>query len=108
DLAADRYSVREAATKELLTLGRLVEPELRATRAKATSEEVRTRLDGLLAKIQRERFGSEILTARAVAAMELSGSDAAKKLLGEWAAGAPGARLTIDAKAALGRLSHAR
>jgi hypothetical protein len=73
-----------------------------------TSEEVRTRLDALLAKVPRERSGSEIIHARAVAAMELSTSDAAKKLLAEWSAGAPAARLTIDAKAALARLSTVR
>jgi WD40 repeat protein len=105
DLGADKYPVREGATKELETLGRLIEPDLRAVRAKVTNEEVRMRLDALLAKIPRERSGNEIVSARAVAAMELSGSEAARKLLGEWAAGAPGARLTIDAKAALARLS---
>jgi WD40 repeat protein len=104
DLGADKYATRETATKELQTLGRLVEPELRAARAKATSEEVRTRLDALIAKVPRERSGGEIVHARAVAAMELSGSEAARKLLAEWAAGAPGARLTIDAKAALARI----
>ena len=90
DLGADKYSVRESATRELQALGRLIEPELKAARAKVTSEEVRMRLDALVAKILRERSGGEIVHARAVAAMELSGSDAAKKLLADWAAGAPG------------------
>jgi len=44
--------------------------------------------------------------ARAVAAMELAGTSDANKLLAEWAAGAPAARLTIDAKAALVRLGE--
>ncbi len=78
------------ASKELQALGRLIEPDLKAARAKATSEEVRTRLDGLIAKVPHERTGYEIVQARAVAALELSGSDAAKKLLAEWAAGARG------------------
>jgi hypothetical protein len=43
-----------------------------------------------------------------VAAMELAGTDDAKNLLAEWKAGAPGARLTIDAKAALARLAATR
>lgn len=85
-----------------------IAPELKAARAKTANEEVRTRLDALVAKIPRERSGIEIVHARAVAAMELSASDPAKKLLAEWAAGAPGARLTIDAKAALQRLEMAR
>ena len=46
--------------------------------------------------------------ARAVLAMELAGTDAAKRLIAEWAAGAPGARLTIDARAALARLEDRR
>jgi WD40 repeat protein len=108
DLGADKFAVRELATKELQALGRLVEAELRAARGKVASEEVRTRLDALLAKIPRERSATELVQARAVAAMELASSEAAKKLLAEWAAGAPGARLTIDAKAALGRLNAAR
>jgi hypothetical protein len=108
DLGADKFAVRETASKELQSLGRLVEPDLRIARAKVTSEEVRTRLDALLAKVPRERSGIEIVHARAVAAMELAGSDEAKKLLAEWAAGAPGARLTIDAKAALQRLPTSR
>lgn len=105
NLGADKFATREAASKELQALGRLIEPELRSFRAKATSEEVRRRLDTLIAKIPRERIGIEIVHARAVAAMEIAASDSAKKLLAEWADGAPGARLTIDAKAALGRLN---
>lgn len=105
ELADEKFAVRESATKELQTLGRLVEPELRAARAKAKGEEMGTRLDGLLAKIPRERSLQEVIYARAVAALELSASDAAKKLLAQWAAGAPGSRLTLDAKAALTRMS---
>ncbi|HKA07106.1 MAG TPA: PQQ-binding-like beta-propeller repeat protein, partial [Gemmataceae bacterium] len=104
ELGADKFAVREAATMALRNLGRLVEDDQRAARDKTTSVEVRTRLEGLLADIPRERTASELIQARAVAAMELAGSDAARKLLSEWAAGAPGARLTVDAKAALGRL----
>jgi len=105
ELGADKFAAREVATKALRDLGRLVENELRAARDKSISAEVRTRLEGLLADIPRERTASELVQARAVAAMELAGSDAARKLLAEWAAGAPGARLTVDAKAALARLS---
>jgi hypothetical protein len=108
DLAADRFTVREVATKALQDLGRLAEPDVRVARDKASAEEVRSRLDSLLSKIPCERVGDEIVHARAVLAMELAGTDAARKLLAEWAAGAPGARLTIDAKAALARLDAAK
>jgi WD40 repeat protein len=105
ELGADRYPVREAATRALQDLGRLAEPAMKAAREQTTSEEVRTRLDALLGKITAERTPAELVRARAVAAMELAGTPAARKLLVEWAAGAPGARLTTDAKAALGRLT---
>jgi hypothetical protein len=105
DLSANQFAVREAATKALQDLGRLVEPDLRAARDAATAAEVRARLDGLLAKVPRERFGIEIIHARSVAAMELAGTVAARQLLAEWAAGSPGARLTADAKSALARLN---
>jgi WD40 repeat protein len=108
NLGTDRYALREAATKELQALGRLVEPELRLAREQANAEEVRTRLDAVLGKITAERTPAELVRARAVAAMELVGTPPARKLLAEWAAGAPGARLTTDATAALRRLGTDR
>jgi hypothetical protein len=108
DLGADRYALREAASKALKELGRLAEPDLRAAREQAKAEEVRTRLDALLASIPTERSPAELVHARAVAAMEAAGTPAARKLLAEWANGPPGARLTVDARAALGRLGPSR
>ena len=105
-LSANRYAVREIATKQLRTFGRQIDEDLRAARDQATSVEVRTRLDALLARIPRERTAEELVHARAVLAMELAGNDASRKLLAEWAAGAEGARLTKDAKAALARLAR--
>ena len=106
DIGSPRYATRESATAALRDLGRLVEPELRALRAKTTDEKVRTRLDGLLDKLSPTRTAIEIVHARAVAAMEIAGTAEAKKLLAEWASGGAGSRLTIDAKAALGRMSR--
>lgn len=108
DLAANRYPVRESAMRSLLALGRLVEPTLRAARQTAIDAEARSRLESLLAQVRHERSHAELVQTRAVAAMELAGSDAAKKLLADWASGAPGARLTIDAKGALGRIGPSR
>ena len=101
-------AAREAGTTELRKLGRLVETDLRAARDRATDAEVRTRLDGLLAELTRERSWDEVVRARAVAAMELAGTVEARKLLAEWAGGAPAARLTVDAKAAFDRLAVGR
>jgi hypothetical protein len=108
DLGSDRYTVREYATRELQSVSRLVVPDLRAARRRATTEEVRARLDRLLAGVTPGRRPAEVVAARTVAALELAGTEAAKKVLREWAAGAPGVRLTIDAKAALARLAATR
>jgi len=106
DLGADKFAVREAATKTLRDQGRAVDADLRAARETATAE-ARRRLEGLLADMPRERNAVEVAQARAVAALELATSDAAKKVLAEWAAGAPEARLTVDAKSALERMATA-
>jgi WD40 repeat protein len=108
DLGAPRFASREAATKVLGAFGRLAEPDLRAARATTADEEVRNRLDGLLSKLTPERMPAEVIGARAVAAMELAATAGARKVLTEWAAGAPASRLTIDAKAALRRLGPGR
>jgi WD40 repeat protein len=108
DLGADKFAVRETASRELQRLGRLIEPELHDARTKPANEEMLARIESLIHKIPRERSATEIVQARAVAAMEIASNDEAKNLLTEWAAGAPGARLTIDAKAALRRLNGAR
>src|SRR5262249_28884120 len=105
DLEANRYAVREEATAVLIELGRRIEPELRSAYEREANEEIRARLATILKKLPRTRDTTEVIHARAIAAMELAGTDAARKVLAEWAAGAPGARLTIDAKAALRRLS---
>jgi WD40 repeat protein len=104
ELGADRYPVREKATRALADLGRLAEPALKRARRQPAGEEVRTRLDDLITRLAPDRSPAELVQARAVAAMELAGTPAARKLLAEWAAGAPGARLTTDAMAALVRL----
>jgi WD40 repeat protein len=107
-LGADRFAVREEASNVLLEFGRRIEPELPEARKQMTSEEVRARLDAILSKLPPEREWDEVVHARAVAAMELAGTPAAKKLLAEWAGGAAGARLTVDAKAALIRLGETK
>jgi WD40 repeat protein len=108
DLGADRYAAREAASRGLKDLGRLVEPDLRAAREQTKSEEVRSRLDALLASIRTDRSSGELIQARAVAALEAAGTPAARKVLAEWADGPPGARLTVDARAALKRMNAGR
>ncbi len=103
NLGADRYVVRERATNELRSLNGPAISPLRKKLQATSSAEIRERAMTILNDRPRERLGIEVIHARAVMAMELSGASAATKLLEEWAAGDPELRLTLDAKAALGR-----
>ncbi|MBO0700845.1 MAG: WD40 repeat domain-containing protein, partial [Zavarzinella sp.] len=58
DLDADRYTVREAASRALRDQGRLVAPELRAELAVTRAEEKRARLAALVARLTPERTGT--------------------------------------------------
>jgi hypothetical protein len=100
-----RYAVRETAARELARRGMVVEGDLRAALAKAKSAEQRERLEGLLNKL---RWGvppeGDILRGlRAVWLLERLGTAETKKLLERLAGGASGSRVTLEAKAALGR-----
>jgi hypothetical protein len=102
-LGSDRFADREAASTELAALGRLAEPALKAAVARGLPAEARERADRLLATLAADPAGEELRRSRAVLALELAGSPEALALLKEWAAGAPGALLTEEAKAAVGR-----
>jgi hypothetical protein len=103
DLDGANFKTRDAATKALADLHRLAEPALRAALDRGPSAEARQRLNKLIAGLVREPMADEIRAGRAVKALELADTLETRALLGEWAGGAPGARLTEDAKAALGR-----
>jgi hypothetical protein len=105
-LDAPRFSDREAATKALTELGRLAGPALKAALGKGLSPEAKERGERLLAAQTGDPAGEDLRRSRAVQAMELAGTAKARALLREWAAGAPGARLTEDAAAALARLGR--
>ncbi|HVK09578.1 MAG TPA: PQQ-binding-like beta-propeller repeat protein, partial [Gemmataceae bacterium] len=104
DLDANRYAVREKATAELAALGREAAGATRTALAAGPSAEARMRLEGVLAGLPTYRQYMELVHARAVLAMELAGTPAAKEVLKAWASGDPGATLTMDATAALARL----
>ena len=105
-LGADGFADREAATRELAALGRLAGPALKAAIARGVSAEARERADRLLNGMAGEPAGEELRQMRAVQALELAGGPEAIALLKEWATGAADARLTVDARAALGRLDR--
>lgn len=108
DLGSNDFPVREAATKELARLGRPVEAAVRQRLAEGPAPEVRKRLQSILTQVRSAQpSASSLRDFRAVQVLELIGSAEARALLKELAAGAPGASLTRDAKAALRRLDRA-
>jgi dipeptidyl aminopeptidase/acylaminoacyl peptidase len=108
DLDHEQFAAREKAEAELKALGRRAEVDLRRTLASTKSAEVRRRarrlllpLDGNAGALPQER-----LTCRAVAVLERAGTDEARRLVKELAAGCPTARQTREARAALARLER--
>ncbi len=107
ELDDDAFAVREAAARELGALGRLAEPHLRKALAGGGSAEFRRQLETLLAACDgRPATPQEVKELRAVWVLEEVGTAAARECLAELAKGAPGARLTQEAKRALERLQR--
>jgi hypothetical protein len=105
DLDSETFVTRDTAMKELIKLGDLAAPALRETLNKSPSPEARRRIEQLLAKVDDVSTSSEPLRSlRAIEVLERIATPEARKLLGKLAAGAPEARLTREAKAAVERL----
>jgi hypothetical protein len=104
DLDHPTFTRREAASAALARAGVLAEPAVRQALQGSPTAEARERLTKVLAGITRRPTRDDIIHSRAVQAMELAGTAAARKVLEEWAAGTDGAWLTVDARAALTRL----
>jgi DNA-binding beta-propeller fold protein YncE len=105
-LDAPGYAARQAAGRELQRAEDGAAGPLRAAAGTARSAEARRRIEELLARLDRPPGAEAVRRQRAVFALEAAGTPAAKRLLAEWAAGADGARLTEDARAALARLGR--
>jgi hypothetical protein len=102
----DSFDERERATTELRRLGDLAGPALRQFLKGSPAPEGRRRAEEILAELDRALAPREQLRdLRAVEALEWAGAADALRTL---AAGAPEARLTREAKAALGRLTAAQ
>jgi WD40 repeat protein len=101
-----KYAAREEAARKLADRGESVEMDLLAAYRAASSAEQRARLDTLLNKLDPARppAGEVLRGLRAVWLLERIGTAGAKRLLREMAGGAPGSRVTAEAKAALERL----
>jgi hypothetical protein len=99
--------VRERAAAELRKLGEPVRPFVRKALAGKLSTEARLRLERLRDRLDGEGLSANVLRAlRAVEALEHTGTPEARRLLEALARGAPEARLTQEARAALRRLER--
>ncbi|MGH7171594.1 MAG: WD40 repeat domain-containing protein, partial [Gemmataceae bacterium] len=109
DLESDQFTVREKAQEELAKLSDLAEPALRKTLTGKPTLEVRRRVQVLLERLRGPVTRPELLRSfRAVAVLEDIGMPKARRVLQELAKGAPEARLSREAKAALQRLDLRR
>jgi WD40 repeat protein len=107
DLGGEEFPVREKAQAGLEELGDLAEPALRQALADKPMLEVRRRVERLLERLRGPVRRPEVLRPlRAVAVLEDVATPAARELLKDLASGAPGARLTREAKASLSRLGR--
>jgi WD40 repeat protein len=107
DLDAASFAVRERASAELDVLGEPAVAVVDALAAKSPSAEVRRRLDRFLAKHDRdEPTDEQLVQGRILEILEQIGSPDARAVLRELAGGAPTARLTREATAALRRLER--
>jgi hypothetical protein len=105
-LDSDDFDVRERATRELEKFEATVEETLRQAFERSASTEVRTRAKAILAKLDPNRSPALVRQLRAIELVERIGTPSARRLLATVASGAPGARLTREAKAALERLAN--
>lgn len=107
DLGSTDFKTRVKASAELEKLEDLAEPALQKALADKAPLEVRRRIEDLLAKGPRTIKSPEALRGiRSVEILEHIASREARAVLQKLAAGAPEARLTQEARAALKRLSE--
>ncbi len=100
DLGSGKFAAREKARQELAKRGPAVEAALRKLLDSGPPLEVRQRVQDLLAKWNGP---ARLRVLRAVELLEQLGTDESRRLLEAFAAGAPEALLTSEARAALAR-----
>jgi RNA polymerase sigma factor (sigma-70 family) len=106
DLDSEEFAVRDAAAKELTKLGDRIEPAVRRALEGKPSAEVRKRLEAILAAPLALPTGATLRTLRAIQVLEQIGTPEAQRVLTALAGGAPEARPTREARAALDRLAR--
>jgi hypothetical protein len=109
ELDHEDFDTRERAERELAGMSEGVVVELRQALERTTSAEARNRLRRLVDALEQPvPSGKQLQTLRAVEALELMGTKEAREVLRRLAGGAPGARVTREAKASLERLDGGR
>jgi WD40 repeat protein len=105
DLGHDNFGVRNKAGAFLLTLGPVVEKELRDALTESKDLEAQQRIEKLLKRLAaRPLTSQEIVHFRAVELAEAIATPEASALIRRWSEGDPGAVLTEQARLALGRM----
>jgi RNA polymerase sigma factor (sigma-70 family) len=109
ELDHDAFAVREKASADLKKFGPSAGPTLRQVLAGQPSPEVRRRVENLLAEIDKPRgegpAADYVQAVRALEALELMATPAARQLLQNLADGALDARVAHEAKSAGERLT---
>jgi WD40 repeat protein len=101
------FAKRQKATVELEKMGDVIVPLLREVLKGDVALESRRRMEVLLEKADWTKPGVELVRpVRALIVLERDGSEESRKILEMIAGGAPEARLTQQARAALDRLLH--
>jgi WD40 repeat protein len=104
-LDSDQFPERESAARELEQVRDLAEAALRQALAARPTPEVRRRAEQFLGEGDRRRLSPDLLRAvRAVEVLEHLNTPESREVLETLAEGIAEARLTQEAKAALGRL----
>ncbi len=106
-LDSDDFDTRDKANKDLESLGEQAEAALKDAAKAATSDEVKGRIEELLANLTKGTVtsGQVVRSLRAVSVLERIGTPAAKQLLDKLATGDPTSRLTLAARSASARLA---
>jgi WD40 repeat protein len=106
DLDNPKFRLREEATRQLEETLELAEPSLRRLLAGQPSPEARRHAEKLIEKRELGKRPELLRSLRAIELMEHIRTPEARQLLKELADGAPGARLTEEARASLDRLAR--
>jgi WD40 repeat protein len=104
-LDSDSFAEREKAQKSLENMEEGAESLLAKALQGKLSAEARRRLNEIMAKCK-DTSADNLRHYRAITALEWVGTPAAREVLRTLAEGAPEARRTMDARAALKRLNH--